>query len=139
MRFEYVPYGGSWLPPVPVVFKYKKRSLPALGALGDTRATHTILPLEIAPQLGIHIHLNDRIETQVAGGGQCLIYPSSAPIDYLIRDPNSRLECQWHGLVFFALGQRLVLLGHHQCLEKADLTFRGPDRVTELLPRLRTE
>jgi predicted aspartyl protease len=93
VRFEYVPYAGNWLPLIPVVFKHGKKRLPAVGALVDTGATHTMLPMEIAPELGIAIDLADRIETQVAGGGQCFVYPSPVEIDYLIRDPGSHLEC----------------------------------------------
>jgi hypothetical protein len=139
VRFDYVPYGGSWLPLIPVEFGHKKQWLPPLGSLVDTGATHTILPLEIAPQLGMQVSLEDAIETQVAGGGECLIYPSPVPIDFLIRDPESHLEYQWHGQVLFSLGQRLVLLGHHHCLEKFDVAFRGPERLLDLTPRFRSE
>jgi hypothetical protein len=79
MRFEYTPYEGNWSPLLPVVFKYKKKSLPAIGALADTGATHTILPMEIAAALGIKIDLEDRIETQVAGGSKCYVYPYRLP------------------------------------------------------------
>jgi len=70
MRFAYVPYGGNWLPLIPVVFKHKKHRLPPMGALVDTGATNTILPLEIAPELGIELEPADSITVQVAGGGQ---------------------------------------------------------------------
>lgn len=138
MRFEYAQYSGSWLPLIPVVFSCKKRQLPAVGALVDTGATHTILPLEFAPELGIAIDLEDRIETQVAGGGQCFIYPSPVAINYLIRDPDSKATYRWQGQIFFALGQRIVLLGHHQCLEKFDITFKGTEKIVEVTPRFRT-
>lgn len=139
MRFEFVPYGESWLPLLPVVFKHKKYSLPPVGALVDTGATHTILPMEIAQELDIEIDLEDRVETQVAGGGQCLIHPSPVSLDYIIHDPVSHLVYQWHGPAFFALGQRLVLLGHHRCLEKFDILFQDPERAMELTPRFKTE
>lgn len=139
MRFEFFPYEGSWLPIIPVIFKQKKYQLPPVLALVDTGATHTILPMEIAPELGIEIDLEDRIETQVAGGAHCFIYPSPVPIDSLIRDPHSHLEYQWQGPVFFALGQQTALLGHHRCLEKFDLTFKGPEKLLEVMPRFRTE
>jgi hypothetical protein len=139
MRFDYVPYEGNWLPLVPVIFQYKKRRLPPVRALADTGATQTILPLEIATHLGIQVDLEDRIETQVAGGGQCFTYPSPVPLDYVIRDPASHMQYQWHGLVLFTLDQRLVLLGHHQCLEKFDVTFKGPEKFLELTPRFLTE
>jgi hypothetical protein len=135
MRFDFVPYSGSWLPLVPVVFKRGKFRLPAVGALVDTGATHTILPLEFAPELGIEIDMEDRIETQVAGGGECFIYPSPAAIEYVLRDPRNLEEYRWRGPVFFALGQRLVLLGHHGCLEKFDITFKGPEKAVEIYPQ----
>ena len=67
MRFEYTPYNGSWLPLVPVAFRHGKQQLPPIGALVDTGATHSILPLELAVELGITIDLKDRLHTQVAG------------------------------------------------------------------------
>lgn len=139
MRFPYVPYEGSWLPLVPVIFKHKKQTLPPVMALLDTGATHTILPMEIAPELGISIDLADRIETQVAGGGQCFIYPSPVMIDYLIRDPSSHMEFQWRAPVYFGLGQQTPLLGHHRCLEKFDVTFKGPEKMVEVTARFRSE
>lgn len=138
MRFEYVPYEGNWLPIVPVAFAYGKRRLPRIDALVDTGATHTILPLEIASELGIDVDLESGIETQVAGGGRCLIHPSPAAVQYSVREPAGRLDWAWSGQVFFALGQRMVLLGHHQCLERFDLAFRGPEKTLELTPRFRT-
>lgn len=138
MRFEYVPYGGSWLPLIPVIFGHGKKRLPAVGALVDTGATHTILPMELAPELGITIDLDDRIETQVAGGGQCFVYPAPVPLTYLIRQPGSSVEWQWHGYASFALGQQVILLGHHHCLEKFDILFSGPGRSLEMTARFRT-
>jgi hypothetical protein len=135
MRFEYIPYEGNWLPIIPVVFGHKKDELPAMLALVDTGATHTILPIECALELGISVDLHDRIETQVAGGTQCFIYPSPVLIDYRIRDPKSGLEYQWKGPVFFTLGQQIVLLGHHRCLEKFHLFFKGPEKELEMTPR----
>jgi hypothetical protein len=139
VRFEYQQYDGNLLPLVPIVFKYGKRQLPAIRCLADTGATHSILPMELAKHLGIQIDLENKAETHVAGGGQSLIYSSPVPLDHVIRDPASHLEYQWHGPVFFSLGQRIVLLGHHRCLEKFDMTFRGPERTMELVPRFRTE
>src|SRR4051812_662774 len=108
MRFDYVPYEGSWLPLVPVVFKCKKKRLPAIGALIDTGATHSILPLEIAPELGITIDPDDCISMKVAGGGLSNMFPSPVPIDFILKDPDSHMEHQWRGQVFFSLGQRPV-------------------------------
>ncbi|MFL5328588.1 MAG: hypothetical protein ACJ8C4_06705 [Gemmataceae bacterium] len=139
MRFDFVPYGGSWMPLVPVVFGSGKRKLPPMGALVDTGATHSILPLEIAPELGIEIEAGDGVVMQVAGAGQLKMFPSQAPIDFVIRDPDSHMEHQWRGNVIFSLGQKLILLGHHQCLEKFDVTFRGSEKELEMGARLRTE
>lgn len=139
MRFEYQLYDGNLLPLVPVVFKHGKKQLPAIRCLADTGATHSILPMELAVHLGIQIDLENRTETHVAGGGQPLIHASPVPLDYVIQDPASPREYQRHGPVFFTLGQRIVLHGHHRCLEKFDVTFRGPERAVELVPRFRTE
>lgn len=132
MRFEYIPYGGSWMPLIPIVFRHGRKSLPSVGALVDTGATHTILPMEMAQILGLPINLTDQIETQIAGGGQCCVYPSPTKIEYILRDPVTSRECHWRGSVFFALGQQFVLLGHHQCLEHFDVTFHGRKRFLDI-------
>ncbi len=139
MRFEYQVYDGSLMPLIPVSFKYGKKQLPAILCLVDTGATHTLLPLELAPHLGIQVDLEEKVETNVAGGSRSPIYPSPVAIDYVIRDPGNNLEYQWSAPVYFSLGQHIVLLGHHRCLEKFDVTFKGSERVTELVPRFRTE
>ena len=72
-------------------------------------------------------------------GSRSPIYPSPVAIDYVIRDPGSNLEYQWSAPVYFSLGQHIVLLGHHRCLEKFDVMFRGPEKRIELLPRFKTE
>lgn len=132
MRFDYAPYGGSWLPLIPVVFSREKKSLPAVGALVDTGATHTVLPMEMALPLGISVNVTDQIETQIAGGGQCIVYLSPVSIEFILKEPDSDKEYRWKGQVLFALGQKFVLLGHHQCLENFDVLFRGRQRVLEI-------
>ncbi len=131
MRFEYFPYGGSWLPIIPV---HRKHVLPSVLALVDTGATHTIMPMEMASSLGIKIDLQDRIASQVAGGTQSFIYPSPSKIEFSIRDQKTKKLCRWNGQVFFSLGQQLLLLGHHQCLEKFNITFKGREHTMELFP-----
>jgi hypothetical protein len=39
------------------------------------------------------------------------------------------------GTVYFTETEPLVLLGHHECLEKFDMTFHGPERLLSLTPR----
>jgi hypothetical protein len=138
MRFEYVPYNGNWLPLIPVAFRTNQKRLPFVHALVDTGATQSILPAELATELGIHLDLESSIEAQVAGGGRCLIYPSPSAIEYVVKDPESQSEHRWKGPVFFALGQQFALLGHEQCLSKFDITFKGPERCLDLVPRFRT-
>ena len=137
MVFEYVQYEGNWLPLVPVSLRSGKYSLPPIGALVDTGATHTILPMEMAPELGINISLAEQIESQIAGGGECFVYPSLVNIEYSLQDPNSQNAYRWKGKVCFALGQKCILLGHRQCLEKFDVTFHGPERMLEVTARFR--
>jgi hypothetical protein len=43
--------------------------------------------------------------------------------DDRVRDPGSHLQYQWHGQVFVAPEQRLMLLGHHPCLSNFNVTF----------------
>ena len=138
MRFGYTPYGGNWPPLIPVAFANGAKRLPPVRALVDTGATHTLLPLDVASELGIRIDINDRLESQVAGGAHCFIYPSPVPVHYHLRDPAGESACRWRGQVFFVLEQEFVLLGHHQCLEKFDVTFHGPEKQVQLRPRFRT-
>ncbi|MBI1812920.1 hypothetical protein HY285_00285 [Candidatus Peregrinibacteria bacterium] len=58
-------------------------------------------------------------------------------IEYVLHDPRSGKGYRWKGSALFALGQQFVLLGHHRCLEKFDITFRGPERMLEITPRFR--
>ena len=81
LRFEYTPYTGNWLPLIPVVFAHTTKRLPPIKALVDTGATHSLLPLELASELGIEVDLNDRIESQIAGGSRCFVYASRAHED----------------------------------------------------------
>lgn len=91
--------------------------------------------MEMSQVLGVAINLTDQVESQVAGGGQCFVYPSPIAIEYVLRDPHLSKEYRWQGPVLFALGQKFVLLGHHRCLEKFNITFYGPERRLELAPR----
>ena len=136
ISYKYAAYDGNWLPIVFMIFGHGQKRLPVTDALVDTGATHTVLPLEMASELGIAIDVTDQVETHIAGGGQCYVHSPPVMIDCFLQDPRSRKTCHWKSRVLFALGQKIVLLGHHQCLRRFDVTFKGPEKTLEILPRL---
>lgn len=71
-----------------------------------------------------------------AGGGSFVVLPSQKKIGYTIEYKGYR-PIHWEGIVYFAEDEPMILLGHHQCLEKFDLTFHGPERKLEILPRFK--
>src|SRR5437667_316100 len=131
MQCKYIPFNGILLPFIPIAIQNNGKRL-RIEALVDTGATHTVLPMEMAAELGIVVDLEKQIESDIAGGGQCLVYPSPHRIEYVFRDTEIGKEFRWKGSVFFALGQKLALLGHHQCLERLNLTFLGNKRMLEV-------
>jgi len=104
--------------------------------LVDTGSDFTILPLEIAHYLEIELDDSERITVDCAGGGRFHVMPSQKKVKYQIDRKGYRSIC-WDGIVFFAEKEPIILLGHHECLEKFDLTFAGPERTLSVLPRFK--
>lgn len=138
MEFPYEGFEGDlgivYRPCLPVIFSYKEKSIAIRKALVDTGSDFTILPLEIAHFLEIELDDSRSIRIGCAGGGAFIAMPSQRGIGYMIHKDGYR-DISWTGNVFFAEHEPIVLLGYQECLEKFDMTFRGPEKLLGILPR----
>ena len=126
--------GYSYRPYLPVTFSYGDRLFPVGRALVDTGSDLTILPLAIAHHLHIELDDSKKVIIDCAGGGRFTALPSQKNVHYSIEQKGFR-SIKWKGIAYFAEQEPVVLLGHHECLEKFDLTFHGPERKLSILPR----
>ena len=133
-KFEGIDGKMNYRPCLPITFSYKNNDIPIGSALVDTGSDFTILPLEIAHVLKIELDDSQEIRIDCAGGGVFKAMPSLHRIEYLISATGYR-SFSWSGTVYFAEREPIILLGHHECLEKFDLTFQGPEKLLSLLPR----
>ena len=140
LEFPYVKVEGSEgfsaRPYIPVTFSSGKKSFRVGHALVDTGSDLTILPLQIAHFLEIELDDSKRLTIDGAGGGRFLVQPSQKSIQYSI-DRKGFRSIAWTGIVYFAEDEPIILLGHHQCLEKFDLNFQGPEKKLGVLPRFK--
>jgi hypothetical protein len=121
-------------PCLPVTLGHRGKNFPVGRALVDTGSDITLLPLEIAHVLEVELDDMETIVIEGAGGGRFKAMPSRKKINYTIERKGYR-PISWEGIAYFAENEEVILLGHHQCLEKFDLTFQGPERKLGLLPR----
>jgi hypothetical protein len=130
VEFEYIPSDGklttAYLPWLPVTFS-GERTFPVGHALVDTGADITLLPMEMRQWIGVELDEGAAIQIGSAGGGGFMAVPSATKVQYAIEKPGFR-TLQWKGTVFFAPRQPVVLLGHYQCLDQLNLTFKGKKR-----------
>ena len=137
MRFSYIgqPIHGDdiiYRPFIPITFSHNKRSV-TFKALVDTGADRTILPLETAVLFGFTFDLQrDREEWDGAGGGKFYVYKSPEPVEYSIEQKGFRM-LEWKAHVYFTLKAPTILLGHKGCLDRLDLTFRGKQKMLEIV------
>jgi hypothetical protein len=138
VEFPYVKcegsHGFSYRPYLPVTFSYGDHRFPVGRALVDTGSDLTILPLDIAHILDVELDDAKKIILDCAGGGRFTALPSQKEIRYAIECAGYR-PITWNGIIHFAEDEPVVLLGHHECLEKFDLTFQGPERKLGITPR----
>jgi hypothetical protein len=133
MNFPYaqftLPDGRRiYRPMLPITFKHGRVSFP-VHALADTGADETILPMAFAAEFGFTFDLEaDRVAYQGAGGNGFIVYPSPELIEHCISGPGFR-PIRWKGRVSFTLDQPTILLGHRDCLERFNLTFKGKERT----------
>ena len=139
MEFPYVKFEASfgtmnYRPCVPVTFHHGEKKFSVGHALVDTGSDITIVPLEIAHVLELELDDSKAIVLGSAGGGRFKALPSRSPFIHAIERKGYR-TISWKGIAYFAVEQPLILLGHQHCLEKFDLTFRGPEKTLSVLPR----
>lgn len=131
VEFEYIPSDGKlttiYLPWLPVTLSSTKK-FPVGHALVDTGADITLLPMEMREWIGVDLDEGAAIQIGSAGGGGFTAVPSAKKVQYSIEKPGFR-ALRWKGTVFFAPRQPVVLLGHYQCLDQLDLTFKGKART----------
>ncbi|MFH1670150.1 MAG: hypothetical protein ABIA92_01030 [Patescibacteria group bacterium] len=140
VEFSYVKceagHGFSYRPQLPITFSYGDKSLSIGHALVDTGSDLSIVPLQIAHYLHIELDDTKKVTVDCAGGGRFTAMPSQKKIGYAIEQEGYR-PIKWKGTVYFAEDEPVVLLGHHQCLEKFDLTFQGPEKKLGVMPRFK--
>lgn len=138
MQISYIKCEGSngysYRPYLPVTFSYGERKFPVGRALVDTGSDLTIFPIDIAHYLHIELDDSEKVIIDCAGGGRFTALPSQQTVHYSIEKKGFH-PIKWKGIVYFAEQEPVVLLGHHECLEKFDLTFHGPERKLSILPR----
>ena len=137
MEFNYEPFEASWgagyKPTIPITFSYKKKGISIGHALVDTGADMTLLPLDVAEYLKIEVDIDNGLPVAAADGKKFFAYPSIPKIEY-------RIACKgfpsyfWKGHVYFTEA-RVVLLGHHDCLERFYVLFKGPERGLKITLR----
>ena len=140
VEFSYVKTEGkngpdTYCPYIPVTFFHGKKQLRTL-ALVDTGAALTILPMAIAYELDVRLDDTKKILLSAADSGDFTAFPSQRPIEYAIEKKGHR-PIKFEGTVYFADNAGGILLGHHQCLEKFDVTFLGPEKKVSLFPRFK--
>ena len=137
MELPYVEFEGQtapvYRPCVPVTFSFEGRRFPVGHALVDTGSDFTLLPREVAHILQVELDDTKGVKLGSAGGGSFLALPSRKKIRHTI-ERNGYRPIRWDGIVYFAAEEPVVLLGHYQCLEYFEITFRGPEKRMSILP-----
>jgi hypothetical protein len=126
----------KYRPYLPIVLSANDRYIHLPYALVDTGSDVSVLPIAIARELGVPLDDTDGIVVGGASGESFTAYPSHKPVRYTIMAEGYR-PVSWEGTIYFANEGPAILLGHHQCLERFDLTFHGPERTLSVLPRFR--
>lgn len=137
LRFDYQEYtdlsGNSlWMPHVEVVLQHNGTSMTVFPALLDTGATYTVIPQSIASHLELAADSAESLSVSTASG-ESEIHKAIDPIMFLLSDSHTGECVEWESIVYISDELDSVLIGHTQCLENFDVTFRGKDRSVELV------
>lgn len=136
VKCEYEAGGFFYRPILPITLIHRHKKLPLGHALVDTGSDFSLFPLNVAHYLEIELDDSKKVTIASAGGGAFVALPSRHKITYAIEKKGFR-SIRWEGIAYFTEDEPLNLLGHEQCLEMFDLTFRGPERILQVLPRFR--
>lgn len=111
------------LPLVPITFRNKKKVFVTI-ALIDSGADVSILPIEIAGELGLKLDPKEKIEMNAAGGNTFFIYPSTEKIECIVEQKGFR-SIILRSKVYFTEAASTILLGHNNFLYQLKITLDG--------------
>ena len=129
MKFPYVRYKIFYKPVVPVVFKCRSKNF-FYQALIDTGADISIIPLEIALQLGIDLEKSDEYPFGgICGSGVGYIHKIDLEIGgYNFQDVPTIFTRDINPYGF-------GILGHEGLFDKAKLVFELAKKQFEIIPK----
>lgn len=136
MKFKYIQFIGPndksiFRAAVPIFFKNKEKFV-YVQALVDSGADYTILPIELAGELGLKLSVKDKMEFFGAGNNPFTVYPSLTKITHLIRQDGFR-SVSWKSEVYFAESQSSILLGNIGFLDQFKVIFDSKNKELEIL------
>lgn len=135
MKFKYQRYplnsgGIVFRPTIPIVLKNGTRFV-FVEALIDSGADYTILPIELAGELGLKLSDKNKSACHGAGSNSFYIYSSPLKIQHILRKSGFR-PIQWVANVYFAEAQPTILLGNKGFLENFRVTLNGLLKEVEI-------
>lgn len=135
MKFTYQGYplnsgGNIFRPTIPIALKNGTRFV-FVEALIDSGADYTILPIELAGELGLKLKDENKSACHGAGSNSFYIYPSPIKIKHVLRKSGFR-PIQWMANVYFAEAQPTILLGNKGFLEHFRVTLNGLLKEVEI-------
>ena len=125
---------GVHRPCLPITLGYERREFPVGHALVDSGSDVTVFPLAVAHLLEIELDDSGRISLGSAGGDTFVCFPSREKVTFTIEHSGYR-PIRWQAHAYFAQHEPVLLLGHRGCLEKFDVTLRGPEKLLQIIPR----
>lgn len=136
MKFKYSQYptleGKSiYRPSIPIIFKNEEKFI-YVEAIIDSGADFTILPIEIAGELGIKLDVKSKATFYGAGGNPFTVYPSPVQIEHVLRQNGFR-QITWKASLYFAESQPAILLGNHGFLDQFEVRLKGKTKETEII------
>lgn len=136
MKFPYVEFLGLvedriFRPVIPVTFKVQDKQFKSY-ALIDSGADYTILPIEVAGQLGLKLSAEFRYSMEAAGGSSLNIYRSPVEIKHIIQKSGFR-NLEWSSYVYFAESGSTLLLGQKGFLDRFEVRLNGHSKETHII------
>ena len=136
MKFKYSQYPtpegkNIYRPSIPIIFKNGEKFI-YVEAVIDSGADFTILPIEIAGELGIKLDVKSKVTFYGAGGNPFTVYPSPVQIEHILRQSGFR-QIAWKAHLYFAESQPAILLGNHGFLDQFEVRLKGKTKETEII------
>lgn len=135
MKFQYTKFkmpdgGATYRPILPILFKNKEQFV-YVEAVIDSGADHTILPIELAGELGIKLDEKSKQKFFGAGNNSFHVYPSPRKIEHVLRQNGFR-TIRWESKVYFAEAQPSILLGFNGFLDRFKVSLNGPKKEFDI-------